>query len=77
MRGIGLAAALALGGVGCGTDCRAECEKAADELRTVFGIENPCTGAAWDQGDSCEDCDRILQEQYAIVPQTSLCDAEE
>lgn len=77
MRGIVLAAALALGGVGCGTDCRAECEKVADELRSSFAVESPCTEAAWDRGDSCEDCDRILEEQYDVVPEGSLCDADE
>ena len=59
---------------GCETTCRAECERAAEELRTVFAIEAPCTEPEWDEATSCEECDRLLAELYSVLPDVPLCD---
>ncbi len=73
-----LSVVVALGGaLACGddgVDCRAQCEKVADDLVSVFLISAPCTEPAWDGADSCGACDRTLQELYSVVPDTPLCE---
>jgi len=61
---------------GCGTDCRAECEKVEDQLRDIFGFESPCTEPDWDEADSCEACDATLMRLYRLEVEGGICELE-
>lgn len=60
--------------IGCGTDCRSECEAIADELVSVWGISSPCTEPEWDDAEDCAACDRTLEQLYGLTSSPPLCE---
>jgi hypothetical protein len=70
-----IASGVSLGGCS-GVDCRASCEASRGELRSVFGIQDPCTEPEWDEADTCEECDQLLLELYEVRGR-SFCEEDD